>query len=496
MVDTRTTILESGRVAAPTIALRFRDTTPGIDTIQAHLRVIAGSGFVWWGWWKKAFEDDHLDALDKMLKPSSAYIVDRSTRRMYVAQIEVWRQGALSAHDLAAVPDYYVEERDRIYGWFKLTSIEPCDYTDDIANQFGDHTLVPLDGTRPLPNRVANITHVGRRSSILHLSDLHFGPDYDFLVQGETAAIGNSRRTLTQCIVDDLARVGAQDDIAAILVTGDFTTRGDWSAQIRTQILSEFSSLRAALGIGQNQIIAVPGNHDIIRANDTSTLDPAKLAVSKQATYEHELQYRTFCEELMGRRWMETLNYVRRLRLSQADVLIGVLNSCTIVQTDWTEYGYIGESGIDALQELGAESIERPTYKIMALHHHLLPVTNVATLNKKGISLSVDAPRILDAAQRAGIQLAVHGHEHMPRVAKYQNFLLAGSSLGAPISVVSNGSAGVSSNRRPGNERNTYCLFRLTDNEMMLIMRELRPDGVPGASLYEGALGIHAVLPN
>lgn len=483
-------------MAAPTIALRFRDTTPGIDTIQAHLDIIADKGFVWWGWWKKTFEDEHLDALERIQEPASTYIVDRSTRRMYIARLATWTPGPLSGSDLAAIPTYYLEERDRVFGWFKLTNLKQCEYIDDVANKFGDHTLVPLSETVPLPDRVAGVTNATGRSSILHLSDLHFGPDYDFLVQGEVPAIGNSKRTLTQCIVDDLTRVGAQNDIAAILVTGDFTTRGDWTHKTRSQILAEFESLTAALGLEKTHIIAVPGNHDIVRATDASALDPAKLAVSNQATYEHELQYRIFCEDLMGRRFRETLNYVRRLQLEQADVLIGVLNSCTIVQTEWTEYGYIGDSGVDALRELGVERIERPTFKLMALHHHLLPVTNVATLNKKGITMSVDAPRILDVAQQAGVQLAVHGHEHMPRVVKYENYLLTGSPEAAPICVVSNGSTGVSSTRRPGNERNTYCLFRFNEEEMELKMRELRPDGKSGSSLYAGRLGIRPALPN
>lgn len=54
----------------------------------------------------------------------------------------------------------------------------------------------------------------------------------------------------------------------------------------------------------------------------------------------------------------------------------------------------------------------------------------------------------------------------------------------------------MSSNRRPGNERNTYCLFRFTESEMELTMRELRPDGKQGSSLYDGGLAIQAILPS
>lgn len=481
---------------SPTIALRFRDTTPGIDTIDAHRDIIERAGFVWWGWWKKAFEDEHPDALEHMRGSSSAYIVDRSTRRMFTARVESWHQGTLPPADLALVPAYYAQESQRIFGWFKLTEIESCGYDEEISNRFGDHTLVHVTAESSHPSdKVADVTIGKGRSSILHLSDLHFGPDYDFLLQGEVAPIGSAKRTLTQCIVDDLTRIGALDDIAAILVTGDFTTRGDWSYKTRSQILAEFDCLTTAVGLEREQIIAVPGNHDIVRASEGAGVDPAQLAVSNQATYEHELQYRTFCEDLMGRPWAQTLNYVRRLRLDQADALIGVLNSCTIVQTEWTEYGYVGDSGIDALQELGAQGIDRPTFKLIALHHHLLPVTSVATLNKKGITLSVDAPRILDVAQQVGVQLAVHGHEHMPRIAKYDNYLLSGAEPLSPICVVSNGSTGVSSARRPGDERNTYCLFRLDRDEITLTMRELRPDGKAGTSLFERGLGIRPVGP-
>ncbi|ESY86387.1 hypothetical protein X739_11730 [Mesorhizobium sp. LNHC220B00] len=480
-------------MATPFIALRFRDTTPGVDTIQTHREMISAKGFVWWGWWKKTFEDEHLDAFDAMDGPTSAYIVDRSTRRMFTATVEAWRRGLLDADELAAVPSYYADEHGRIYGWFKLTDIEACEYLDEVANRFGDHTLVSLGRGPHQPDRVAATTRANR-SAILHLSDLHFGPDYDFLLQGETPAIGNTKKTLTQALMDDLGRIGVRDDIGTILVTGDFTTKGDWSQAVRSSILAEFASLTKALGLERDHIVAVPGNHDIVRAKDPSNVDPAKLAVSNQATYEHELQYRIFCEELIGRSWKETLNYVRRVQLGDVDVLIGVLNSCTIVQTEWSEYGYIGDSGIDALRELGAERIDRPTYKIMALHHHLLPVTTVATLNKKGITLSVDAPRILDAAQQAGVQLAVHGHEHMPRVVKYDNQPLAGAPQQSAIYVVSNGSTGVSPLRRPGNERNTYCIFRLNDKEIHLTMRELRADGKVGLSLFSGDLEISPTL--
>ena len=36
-----------------TVALRFRDLESKVDTIEEHKKLIALSGYVWWGWWRK-----------------------------------------------------------------------------------------------------------------------------------------------------------------------------------------------------------------------------------------------------------------------------------------------------------------------------------------------------------------------------------------------------------------------------------------------------------
>jgi hypothetical protein len=50
-------------MASPAIVLRFRDTTPSIDTIVEHRALLAQRGSVGWGWWKKTFEDGRQDEL-------------------------------------------------------------------------------------------------------------------------------------------------------------------------------------------------------------------------------------------------------------------------------------------------------------------------------------------------------------------------------------------------------------------------------------------------
>jgi predicted phosphodiesterase len=261
------------------------------------------------------------------------------------------------------------------------------------------------------------------------------------------------------------------------------------------QILQEFEALRKVLGLKREQIIAVPGNHDIERYPPGASVDLPSVIMNNQTSYKHEREFRTFVEELIGRRWQESLNYVRRVELGNCDLLVCVLNSCTILATEWTEYGFVGNSGLDAIGKLATEGISRATFKFVALHHHLLPVVRVETPQSKGVTLSLDASDLLDASQQAGVHVALHGHQHMPRLARYQTIPLLGEGATPGLHVVSNGSTGVSGSRRPGDERNTYCVFQLSADGAKLWMRELRSDGKEGASLFNDRLDVNPQMP-
>jgi 3',5'-cyclic AMP phosphodiesterase CpdA len=74
------------------------------------------------------------------------------------------------------------------------------------------------------------------------------------------------------------------------IVTGDFTTQGDWGDERRVQILQEFEALRKVLGLKREQIIAVPGNHDIERyPPGASSVDLPGIIMNNQTSYKHEL---------------------------------------------------------------------------------------------------------------------------------------------------------------------------------------------------------------
>jgi 3',5'-cyclic AMP phosphodiesterase CpdA len=272
-------------------------------------------------------------------------------------------------------------------------------------------------------------------------------------------------------------------------------TQGNWNDVARQNALEEFGALRDRLSLTQEQVIAVAGNHDVVRYPDPTTINVKENAVERQANYEHEIKFRFFVNELVGRDVKASLSYTRRLQLGPVDLDVCVLNSCTIAATEWTEYGYVGRNGLDAITKMGAESVARPTFRFLALHHHLLPVANVEALNSKGVTLTLDASQILEAAQRASVNVVLHGHQHKPKVAMYQNLQLNGEAPGGPVHVVANGSTGARNSRLPPGERNTYCLFSLGPNELEMWIRELRLDGVVGAELFRGKLATRPIVP-
>ncbi|WP_158818500.1 metallophosphoesterase [Methylocapsa sp. S129] len=479
-------------MAAPAIALRFRDTTPGIDTIAEHRELIARDGRVGWGWWKKTFEPAETKKIHALLdddREIGIILIDRTAERAYLCACVGFAEP--NAAEAKIVPPYYRDHLDETAGVFILRTIEDLDYDEALADAIREQTFLWIGAVAdPVLGHVATAAQAPGRSCVLHLSDLHFGKDYGFRLQGEDVAIGDGRHTLTECIVADLERLGLTNDIAAIIVTGDFMTHGDWAGAPRRAALAEFETLRKRLELQKNQIIAVPGNHDVVRYSDPAKIDVRENAVEKQANYEHETMFRTFVDELVGRDWKASLNYIRRIHLGEADLDVCVLNSCTIAATEWTEYGYVGRNGLDAIAELAKQKVERPTFRFLALHHHLLPVANVEAPKSRGVTLTLDASDILAAAQRGGVNVALHGHQHKPKIAMYQSLPLNGEVAGTPIHVVANGSAGAKNDRLPPGERNTYCLFRLRANAIDLWIRELRLDAVAGAQVFHGALPV------
>lgn len=475
------------------LTLRFRDVVSGIDTIDEHRKIIGQHGKVLWGWWKKEWEP-HFDAafssfIDGNLERVT--LIDREKKKAYSASCSEIRK-VVDTSLLHLIPQYYRAQAEKVSGWFFVHEIEPVEYNGAVAHIIGESTYLIADGVPKVERDVSrSISSDKGRDIILHISDLHFGKDYAFLPPGHTRKIGEEKYTFSDCLVEDLNRQGCKDRVGLIIATGDFTTQGDWEPKTKRLILDELRSLLQKLNLSKDRLVAVPGNHDIVRYGKDVPIDVDDIVVSQQADMAHELDYRVFQQELTGRLLNEPLNYWVNQKLGGIDVDIAVLNSCTITATEWTEYGYVSSSGLNVLNEVSEiGSRSGSSLKIVALHHHLVPVSRVEAPQGKGVSLTLNSVELLDTAIKCGFQMALHGHQHLARISTYGHIPLMGEDGEGPITIVSGGSSGAKHERRPGEERNTYSLLILDDKKVSLKMRELRPDKRAGAVLYDGVLPI------
>ncbi|CAK2593618.1 3',5'-cyclic AMP phosphodiesterase CpdA [Vibrio crassostreae] len=481
-------------MAAPSIILRFRDTTPDIDTIDEHKAIINRKGIVLWGWWKKEHEDGFESLFNSLESDDTVsdyvYLIDPSTKRCFTASFnKVYRKRKVDV-DLSLVPEYYRHQCEKVEAWFQLTSINVIDYEPNLGRQVGENTLLLRDSYGCSSVRVSRIGNSGSdRKSILHLSDLHFGLDHGFVVSDKVLERGTAK-TLSDCILTDLKRVKANKDIAAIIITGDFTTRSDWSDSTKNLIISELHSIASGLGVDKSNIITLPGNHDMKRYPSDSNIDENKLAGNTQVTYEHERDYRLFSEELTGKHWKSQLDYNIIVSLGDVDLFLSIMNSCRVTSSKLTEYGYVGSLGLDILDDLANLNMSKPTYKMMALHHHLVPISQVEMPNRNAISLTLDAVELLDKAANVGIHMALHGHQHENRIAQYHSFSLANEDPKSPILIVSGGSTGVSRERRAESTRNSYNLLTFELDKIKLRIREVISDGKRGYDLYDNYLPV------
>lgn len=120
------------------IVLRFRDlVTPPGGTISEHRRLIGTYGVVWWGWWKRQWEEVPYSffrhVLDRLEDASiEVYLFDVDTSLLYTAglrdiKVAPLREGMLSP-SIEKTPAYY--RQGRYPAWFALTDIRDMPQTD------------------------------------------------------------------------------------------------------------------------------------------------------------------------------------------------------------------------------------------------------------------------------------------------------------------------------------------------------------------------------
>lgn len=178
-----------------------------------------------------------------------------------------------------------------------------------------------------------------------------------------------------------------------ILLTGDTTDNG-FGYGLVTHYLAPW--------IQERRFFVVPGNHD------TYEMFPGRGRSKRRAAKES--RYRNFAMEVGltpgdHGAWIE----------QRKDLVFVGLDSCTPPRTLLSASGKVDESQLRWLEALGDDpDFRRARLRIGLVHHHLLRMPfGLGKRNPIEMAMRMrNAPEVMQACRRAGIDLLFNGHRH------------------------------------------------------------------------------------
>ena len=346
---------------------------------------------------------------------------------------------------------------------------------------------------------------------VLHISDLHFG-HHKFT--GRFGESGSLKNILCKFLCDRKLL-----PIHAILVTGDYITAEDSPKDKKDNLGTPQENydqcldlLKAVVNIPSMKdylqgVLLVPGNHDlqwfhrpaysdatgpkkrilVLNEDGSYAKDKLELRMKQYITFKRNLTelLSTSCPKaLEGHRRFENLvqktafaeryNHLKasgfEVQIWQAPdesstALVPVgMNSVLLDCYDYPGMGWIGEEQTEALKWIAEEVITSSreydeAVKVVALHHHVLPVLVtekdfVKKVHKGGVilpdilakklSLSLDARDLLDKMSTNDYRAVFHGHQHSPSIVSWHSETHSAGDDDSPgeVCVVSAGAMG------------------------------------------------------
>jgi 3',5'-cyclic AMP phosphodiesterase CpdA len=514
---------------------RYRDLIDK-DTLARHRELIDEFGACWWGWWQRPGEDQRTDrwlALGKLAAATTRIGLfdsdpDKPNGQIHLATLSaVIMPTSLGAApsvpegESRLIPAYY---RSTAFSsaWLKLTCIDkeplvPSEFfqqysyakapalkgiSDVDREKYANKQIVDAaelrsmdatiwevrprqegDGTERILSASARVNDplssepIALKSGlILHLSDLHFATE-KFRSQHRWKLIGEDSATLHSRVVQALKKNDAHEKIGLVVISGDLTYVAS-----DTEFYEAFRFIHALLGalrLGPEHLVIVPGNHDIAWTKKHDEVWDATLPVD-EAHGEATRAFRKFYERVFRHRPSDKLSMARRFILPSGLVLeVGALNTSALESgKNWLAgMGRIADGAFDEIQSSLSWQGRGPSLRLLVLHHHLNAVEDVLPTGeyRTGFGMASDARQTIRKAAEAGVQLALHGHRHLPFVSIEQVYAAldaeqADWKLGR-VAVIGSGSAG---STEVNADKNYFNLLEVAPEAVRLTMFRAR----------------------
>lgn len=452
---------------AKSLVLRFRDLVTGAgETITQHKSIIESqTGFVWWGWWNKPGEriaDEEFRRLnaEAIAHGLEVFLYDSGHNKVYKATCNEIKWDAnhskISSPEPSATPAYYNSQKYLL--WFKLTSVAEvgaaalkeltCVQVDEFfesrqsrydvfynkrihspdelrqqnrtiwfVRQFRDgdktHEVSLLDARAIAPVHFAHDFKQTESTKLLWVSDLHFSVDghHAFPIQSD-----HTHKNLAHALEQAVGQLKI-GNVAGVIVSGDITWKADQEEFKQAAAFCE--RVMSWSKLDSYAFAICPGNHDVAFSSDPS--DKASTIQVGVAPEKSKESFAKFYEGLFYISPNKHLSSGRRFLLGGAfPVEIVCLNSSFLDQKKgWFQgNGFIGDEQLQsAANDMGwtAESLARKPYRIVVLHHHVVPVTYHDTpVGGTSYSVTLDAEALSRWVVEHRVDLVLHGHMHQP----------------------------------------------------------------------------------
>lgn len=260
------------------------------------------------------------------------------------------------------------------------------------------------------------------RKAILHISDLHID---SFKGKGNKYHKSrNDNKEYIEILMDALNKIVEEDkiQIERIIITGDLTNRSTPAEYMKVK---EFlNKLVSGVGCSHNQIIMVPGNHDInwtdcqseleLKEVENSNVDPATFHNIKFA------KFKAFYEEFSSEEFNPQKAICSEMYYDTGNILFIGMNSL------------YKESNLDHLGYINEELLEEELVKIEEKHKDKSP-NKIALFHHPpdfGIGESKNALQNWESLNRIfkkhDISIFIFGHVHKSVIKEEDKYLFIG----------------------------------------------------------------------
>jgi 3',5'-cyclic AMP phosphodiesterase CpdA len=219
------------------------------------------------------------------------------------------------------------------------------------------------------------------------------------LGEGALASMLETTPTNTNLRLLRAARAVAEQEVDAVVITGDCTDDGEgWEL-----VGAAFARWR-----DRGRLFAIPGNHDLYLFPIAGSTRPRPTHASKRA------RWLAFAGEASLE--VETCGAWKRV-VDDADAVIVGLDSCSRRQRAfYRQNGAIGADQLAWLRDLAkTREWKRARHRVVLFHHHVVPLpVGVGKRAPTEIGMRLDDGRAFaETLGEIGATLVMHGHRHV-----------------------------------------------------------------------------------